>query len=181
VQGEAHGSACVQRRQTCSAGASPAGVGARGPVAWMAGGRESEPLKPIDEAIVRMVSESPGRNERERRGSLESAELRRPSGCRAGEGSRARRSLADAAVSLRRGGSDGTVTRTRRATGEALLVPPRNRRSKVGRITGAPGKSADDERVAEGPAVATKRGNARGAKGPCCSAQPPTTWKAGAT
>jgi hypothetical protein len=117
----------------------------------------------------------------ERRGSLENAKLRRPSVSCPREGSRERRSLADAATPLRRGGSDGTVTRTRgAATGEALLVPPRNRRSKVGRITGAPGKSADDERVADGPEVARRRGNARGAKGPCCSAMPPTTWKAGA-
>ena len=35
--------------------------------------------------------------------------------------------------SLRRGGSDSTVTRTRRATGETLLVPSRNRRRQVGR------------------------------------------------
>src|SRR5229473_5045407 len=53
------------------------------------------------------------------------------------------------------------------ATGEALLVPARNRRSKVGRITGETGKSAEDERVAAGSVVATKRSNARGAKGPC--------------
>ena len=30
------------------------------------------------------------------------------------------------------------------------------------------GKAVDGERVAEGPAVAVKRGNARGAKRPCC-------------
>jgi hypothetical protein len=72
------------------------------------------------------------------------------------------------------------VTRTRGATGEALVVPPRNRRSKVGPITGDPGKWAEDGRVAEGFAVATKAGNAAGAKGPCCSALAPTTWKAGA-
>ena len=81
---------------------------------------------------------------------------------------------------LRRGGSDSTVTRTCRATGEALLVPSRNRRSQVGRITGGPGKSAEDERVEDGSVVATKRGNARGAKGPYCSATPPATRKAGA-
>src|SRR5207248_640321 len=46
----------------------------------------------------------------------------------------------------------------------ALLVPARNRRSKVGRITG---KSAEDERVAAGSGVAMKRSNVRGAKGPC--------------
>ena len=71
----------------------------------------------------------------------------------AGEGSRVRRSLADAGRPLRRGGSDGTVARTRRATGEALLVPARKGGSWVGRITGNTGKSADDERVTEGPKV----------------------------
>src|SRR3970282_2671588 len=81
---------------------------------------------------------------------------------------------------LRRGESDGTGARTRRATGEALLVPRRRRRSKSCPITSAPGKWVADERVAEGPGVARKRGNARGAKGPCCSATSPTTWKAGA-
>jgi hypothetical protein len=60
------------------------------------------------------------------------------------------------------------VTRTCRATGEAVLVPSRNRWSRVGRITGDTGKSAEGETVAAGSVVATKRGNARGAKGPCC-------------
>ena len=45
--------------------------------------------------------------------------------------------------------------------------PARNRRSKVGRITGKTGKSAEVERVAAGSAVAMKRSNVRGAKGPC--------------
>ncbi|HEY5214566.1 MAG TPA: hypothetical protein VIJ38_16245 [Acidobacteriaceae bacterium] len=36
---------------------------------------------------------------------------------------------------------DGMVTRTCWATGETLLVPPRNRRSKVGHITGDTGKA----------------------------------------
>src|SRR5712672_3568646 len=69
--------------------------------------------------------------------------------------------------SPRRGGSDSTVTRTCQATGEALLVPARNRRSKVGRITGETGKSAKDERVSDGPVVAMKRSNVCGAKWPC--------------
>ena len=59
------------------------------------------------------------------------------------------------------------MTRTCQATGEAFLVPGRNRRSKVGRITGETGKSAEDERVAAGSVVARKRRNVRGAKGPC--------------
>ena len=81
-----------------------------------------------------------------------------------GEGSMARRTWL-MRRDTRRGGSDGTVTRTRRATGEALLAPPRKRRSQVRPIT-SDGKRADGERVTEGSAVAMKRGNARGAKGP---------------
>src|SRR3954470_21562717 len=46
---------------------------------------------------------------------------------------------------------------------------PERAEAVVGRITGSTGKSADDERVSDGSIVATKRGNARGAKGPCCS------------
>ena len=45
----------------------------------------------------------------------------------------------------------------------------RNHRSKVGRITGAPGKAIEGETVAEGSIVARKAGNAAGAKGPCWS------------
>src|SRR6516225_8489847 len=72
-------------------------------------------------------------------------------------------------MSLRRGGRDSTVARTCRATGEAVLAPSRNRWSKVGRITGKTGKAIEGETVAAGPVVAEKRGNARGAKGPCCT------------
>src|SRR2546422_9308271 len=109
-------------------------------------------------------SERPGCNVSERKGSLEKR-FRRPSAYFTREGSRDRRSLADATTPLRRGVSDGTAPRTRQATGEALLVPPRNRRSWVGRITGSPGKAADGERVADGPAEAMRRGKGRGAKG----------------
>jgi hypothetical protein len=47
---------CVQRRRTRSAGASPAKVKARSLVAWMAGRRETEFLKPIDNAIFGMAA-----------------------------------------------------------------------------------------------------------------------------
>ena len=40
---------------------------------------------------------------------------------------------------------------------------------QLGRITGSTGKSAEGETVADRPEVVLKRGNARGAKGPCCS------------
>src|ERR1700676_4354175 len=69
-------------------------------------------------------------------------------------------------MSPRRGGSDSTVTRTCRATGEALLVPARNRREKVGRITGETGKSAEAEGGAAGSAVGMRRRKVAGAKGP---------------
>jgi len=46
----------------------------------------------------------------------------------------ARHTLADAASYSGGVWSDGTVTRTHRATGEALLVLPRNRRKPVARI-----------------------------------------------
>jgi hypothetical protein len=63
---------------------------------------------------------------------------------------------------------DGMVTRMRRANGETLLVPDSNGRSKVGGITGSTGKAAEGERESDGPEVAGRRGNARGAKRPRC-------------
>jgi len=72
-------------------------------------------------------------------------------------------------ASRRRGGRDGTITRASRATGETVLVPARNRWSKVDRITGATGKAVEGETVAARLIVAKKQGNACGAKGPCCT------------
>ncbi len=60
------------RRQSCR-GKS------QSPVAWMAGRRETDYPMPIDKAILGMVSESPGRNESERTGGLESDKVRRSS------------------------------------------------------------------------------------------------------
>ena len=62
-------------RQTCSVGRRPTGARARRPVAWMAERRETEVLKPIDEAVGWTASEWPGRNVSERKGSPESANL----------------------------------------------------------------------------------------------------------
>ena len=70
---------CVQLRLVCSAGVSPARARIRSPVAWMAGMRETDYLKPIDKAVFGTVIESPGRNESERTGGLESDNPRRPS------------------------------------------------------------------------------------------------------
>jgi hypothetical protein len=46
-------------------GGKPTGVIVRNPEAWIAERKEIELLKPIDKAIVRMVSKSSGRNESE--------------------------------------------------------------------------------------------------------------------
>jgi len=93
------------------------------------------------------------------------------------------RSLADAAARSGGARSDSTVIKTPRATGEALLVPLRNQRSQVHRITGDPGKSDDDERVTDGSVVAKKRGNARGAKGTLlfCTSSDNTEGRGGMT
>jgi hypothetical protein len=48
------------------------------PVARIAGRRVIDDLKPIDNAIIRMVSESSGRSDSERRRSLESRQLQGP-------------------------------------------------------------------------------------------------------
>jgi len=109
---EVHVRLCVQRRLACSAGDSPAGVEVRSPVAWIAGWRETKTLKPIDwcprggcashRAVMKMNVEV-------------ASKVMRPEGraCnREGEGSMDSRTLTDTAIPLRRGGSDGTMTRT---------------------------------------------------------------------
>ncbi len=163
------GHECVQRRLACSVGVSPTEERIRDLIAWIAPVEETKPVKPIDKAIHGIVSESPGRNASEPTGGP--VKLRTPEAepSRVGRRQHGKTKPDRCVVSLRRGSRGSTVTRTCRATGEAVLVPPRNRRSKVGRITGEPGKSAEDETVAAGPVVATKRSNSRGAKGPCCT------------
>ena len=56
---------CVQKkgRLTCSVGGRPTEARVRSLVAWMAGWRETKTLKPIGKPIVRVGSESSGRNE----------------------------------------------------------------------------------------------------------------------
>ena len=126
-------------------------------------------MKPTDKAILGMVSESPGRNASEPTGGLEKkmAPEAEPSpyGRRQHGMTWADRDV----MTLRRGGRGSTVTRACQATGETVLAPSRNRWSRVGRITGNTGKSADGETVAVRLGVAKKWGNAHGAKGPCCT------------
>jgi hypothetical protein len=160
---------CVQKRLMCPAGVSPAGVRIGSPVARRAGRRETDEPEAPRHRHPRDGCKLPGRNASER----EVASKVRSSGGRArnreGEGCTVRRRPIDAASCSGGVVSDGMVTRRHRATGETLLVPTRKGGSWVGRITGDTGKSADDERVADGSGVAWKRSNVRGAKGPCCS------------
>jgi hypothetical protein len=111
-------------------GDKPTEAKVRSLVAWIAERRETESPKPIDEAIFRMASKSSGRNESERRTSLERPKAQRPSSLSEGEGSMDRRKLTDVAV------HSGGVKATARwqgcakATGETLLVPTRKRRKR---------------------------------------------------
>jgi hypothetical protein len=52
-------------------GVSPTGARVRSPVTWVAFAEETKRMKPTDEAIIRMASESPGRNESEPSGGLD--------------------------------------------------------------------------------------------------------------
>jgi hypothetical protein len=60
-------------------GSQPRRGKSQSPVTRVAGWRETETLKPTDEAIGRMVRESPGRNESKRTGGPEILKPRRPS------------------------------------------------------------------------------------------------------
>jgi hypothetical protein len=108
-------------------------------VAWTAGTRKTNYLKPVDKAIFGMVSEPPSRNASEHIGSLEILI----------SGGRAPAPLVKAVwvvkdgrygYPLRRGCSDSRVARVCFATGEALPAPGRNPRRMEGPITGNTGK-----------------------------------------
>jgi hypothetical protein len=64
-------SECVQLRLACSVGDSPTGGKVRTFVAWVASVEETKRMKPTDEAICGMASESPGRNASEPSGGLD--------------------------------------------------------------------------------------------------------------
>ena len=75
--------------------------------------------------------------------------------------------LADTGIPLQRGWSDGMIARTHHATGEALAAPDEKSPEQGRSYNRQTGKWTEGGRVAEGPVVATMRGNARGAKRPC--------------
>ena len=139
----------------------------RSPVAWIAGRRETEFLKPIDKVSLGEIASHRAVTQVNAQvaSTVYSEGRARNPGVK---GSMGGRKLIETADPLRRGDSGSTMTRTGRATGETLLAPVRNHRSKVGSITGNTGKWAEGERAADGRVVAWRRGNARGAKAPCC-------------
>ena len=63
-------------RLAYSAGFKPARARVRGPVAWIVRRKDTESRKSIDNAILRMVSESSGRNESKRIGGPENVNPR---------------------------------------------------------------------------------------------------------
>ena len=160
---------CDQQRLACSVGDSPTGGRVRNPVARVASVEETKRMKPTDKAILGMVSESPGRNVSEPRGGLDKIKHPKAEPPMVGRRQHDMAQTDRGGVSLRRGCRHSTVARTCRATGETVLVPSRNRWSKVGRITGRTGKAGEGETVAARPVVARRPGNAGGAKGPCCA------------
>ena len=169
---------CVQQRLASTCGRESHRGKSRSPVARVASAEETKQMKPTDKAVLGMVSESLGRNESEPTGGLDKITPK-------AEPTLVGRRLHDVSqterceTALRRGGRGSTVTRTCRATGETVLVPARNRWSKVDRITGATGKANEDETAAARFAVARKQGNACGAKEPCCITTSNSTREAG--
>ena len=137
----------------CSAGDRPAGARIGSPVAGRAGQRVTNGSEAPRQPHPWGERKFSGRNESEREVAPKvSSPGGRARNCE-GEGCMARCKPID--TTSRSGGvvSDGTRTRTRRATGETLLVPTRKGGSWVSRITGNTGKSADDERVTDGLVV----------------------------
>src|SRR5258707_13203980 len=131
------------RRQTCRSNSQE-------PRSWdsrVAGNQDSEAYR---QGLPWVDYESPVRNESERASGLENEWIRGSSLQLKGEGSMGCRNLTDAASRSRRGGSDSTVGRTCPATGEALLVPGRNQRRKVYRITCATWQTIEGEKAAHG-------------------------------
>jgi hypothetical protein len=59
-EGKPHVRLCVQKRLACSVGVSPTGVIVRSHVAWMAGMRETDYLKPIDKATFKSCERDTG-------------------------------------------------------------------------------------------------------------------------
>src|SRR5215510_9187816 len=114
MKGNFHVQLCVQRRLACSVGGKKTYQGkSQSPVAWRAGERETNLLKPLDRLICGMGA---SRQAVAQAHAEVAPKVSSPGGraCNCeGEGSMGSRRLADTAHPLRRGGSDGMGTRTR--------------------------------------------------------------------
>lgn len=165
---------CVQREEvkTCE-GKS------HSPLAWIAGGRETEHSKPIDKVRHGRMSESPGRSESERTGDLENISV--PEAEPSLSGRRLQESAQVADATTLSGGAIATARRQGRIGEQGKSSPSRGeiRASQVGPITGTTGKWAEGGRMVDGSVVATNAGNAAGAKGPCWSVGPSAIREAG--
>ena len=148
------------------------------PVAWVAFAEETKRMKPTDKAALGAVSESPGRNESEPIGGLDTINPKAEP-FRSGRRQHGDPQSDRSGRSLRRGGRGSTVARTCRATGETVLVPRETGGARRSYNRRKPGKSIQGETVAARPIVARRRGNARGAKGPCCTRVSESTREAG--
>jgi hypothetical protein len=82
------------------------------PVTGVASVKETKGMKPADKAVMRTVSESPGRNASEPEVASTKNKPRRPSFLLFSEGNMARRRLTDAARHSGGVVRDSTVTRT---------------------------------------------------------------------
>jgi hypothetical protein len=126
--------------KACSVGRKAHQGRSQRPVAWSTERKETEFLELDDKAAHRDGERVPGPQRTVNASWPRKGMYRRPSPFSVGEGRMERRRLTDATE--RSGGviSGGTGARTSRETGEALLVPVRNDRRKVDRITGNTGK-----------------------------------------
>ena len=108
---------------------SPTGAKVRSLVTWIARRKETESLKPIDQIILGMtVSHWAVTKVNAEVASKVMAPEAEPATVRRRQHGWSH--LTEAAIHSGGVRSDSTMARTRKATGEALLVPPRNRRSR---------------------------------------------------
>ena len=134
----------------------------------MAGWRETDTSEPIDKAPRGGVSELPGWNGSERTSSLVIDDSQGRACKQGAKAASLRLKSAD-----ERGGLGGVKAPAREQSVTEQLEksssPTGERPVQLGRSYNRNGKWTEGERMADGSAVAMKRGNACGAKGPCRS------------
>lgn len=127
VTGDCHARLCVQQRLARSVGQKPTEVRVRSLVAWIAGRKETEFLKPIDDVIRGMAASHWAVTKVNAKVASKVSSPRRPSPQLWGEGSMDRRSLTEAAR------HSGGVGATARWQGRAKqLEKPSSSRREIG-------------------------------------------------